>query len=142
MRLSELVEGVKLPEIRKSITQETINSYAEVSKDFNPIHIDPEYAAGTPLGGTIAHGMLVLCCISQMMTNVFGRDWLASGKLNVRFRTPARPGDTVMASGKIIGIKDDENGREVTCDVLCTNEKGDQLITGEAKVKVGKNEGT
>ncbi len=140
MYLSELVEGAKLPEIRKSITQDRIDSYAQVSKDFNPIHIDPDYAAGTPMGGTIAHGMLILAYVSQMMTSAFERNWLTSGKLNVRFRTPARPGDTVTASGKIAQIKDDKDGREVTCDVLCANESGDQLITGEAKVKVGKDE--
>jgi len=140
VHFSELVEGTTLPEIKKYITQDTINSYAQVSKDFNPIHIDPDYAAGTPLGGTIAHGMLILCYVSQMMTGAFERDWLTGGKLNIRFRTPARPGDTVTARGKITGVEDDEDGREVTCDVLCTNESGDQLITGEAKVKVGKNE--
>ena len=59
-QLSGLSEGMNLPELKKVITQQNINLYAEASQDFNPIHIDEEFAKKTPLGGTIAHGMLIL----------------------------------------------------------------------------------
>ena len=138
-QLSKLNEGMNLPEVKKSVSQENINLYAEASQDFNPIHLDEEFARKTPLGGTIAHGMLVLAYISQMMTVAFGQSWLSSGKLNVRFRAPARPGDTITVSGKICGIDKREGQTLVNCSVLCSNQKGESVITGEAKVEVKGN---
>ena len=135
-QLSKLDEGMNLPEIKKSVIQENINLYAEASRDFNPIHIDEEFASKSPLGGTIAHGMLILAYVSQMMTDAFGRSWLAGGKLNVRFKTPARPGDTITVSGKVRKINESEGQTLVDCEVLCNNQKGEAVITGEAKVVV------
>jgi len=135
-QLSELREGMNLPEIKKVITQQNINLYAEASQDFNPIHIDEDFAKKTPLGGTIAHGMLILAYVSQMMSNAFGRSWLTGGKLNVRFKAPARPGDTITVSGKICKLDKSEGQTFVNCDVLCSNQKGESVVTGEAKVRV------
>jgi len=134
--LSELNEGMSLPEIRKRITQENINLYAEASQDFNPVHIDEDFAKKTPLGGTIAHGMLILAYVSQMMTDAFGRSWLVGGRLNVRFRNPARPGDTITVSGKILKVEKTEGQALLNCDVLCHNQNDEPVITGEAKVRV------
>ena len=136
----KLADGMALPEVKKAITQEDINRYAEVSQDFNPIHIDEDFARKTPAGGTIAHGMLILAYVSQMMTAAFGRNWLMGGRLSVRFKAPARPGDTVKVTGKIAKI--DKIGEEtlVNCSVLCSNQKGESIITGEAQVKVRNHE--
>ncbi len=131
-----LREGMKLPELKKSVTQQNINLYAQASRDFNPIHIDENFARNTPLGGTIAHGMLILAYVSELMTAAFGQSWLASGKLNVRFRGPARPGDTIAVGGKIRRIQRTEGENLVTCDVLCQNQNGEPVITGETSVRV------
>ena len=124
------------PQLIKQISQEKINLYAEASGDFNPIHIDEDFAKKTPLGGTIAHGMLVLAYVSQMMASTFGQSWLSGGKLSVRFKTPARPGDTVTVSGKVRTTEPKENETLVTCDVLCQNQDGETIITGEASVRL------
>ncbi len=139
-QLSNLKEGMSLPELKKSIIQENINLYARASQDFNPIHIDEEFAKKTPLGGTIAHGMLILAYISQMMTAAFGRNWLVGGKLNVRFRAPARPGDIITVGGKIRSIEKDQGQTSISCDVLCQNQNGEPIITGETKVRLKSNE--
>ena len=138
--LSQLSEGTNLPEIKRKITQEKINFYAEASRDFNPIHIDESFAKKTPLGGTIAHGMLILAYVSQMMTAAFGKNWLNSGKLEVRFRNPARTGDTVTISGRIAKLEQGKNETLVSCDILCQNQNGEAVITGEASVGVNKDE--
>ena len=139
-QLSELSEGMHLPEVKGMVTQQNINLYAEASQDFNPIHIDEDFAKKTPLGGTIAHGMLILAYVSQMMTAAFGRSWLVGGKLNVKFKTPARPGDTLTVSGKVRKL-DKKNGQTfINCDVLCSNQKGELVITGEAQVEVKNHE--
>ena len=138
--LSRLNEGTNLPEIKRKITQEKINLYAEASGDFNPIHIDESFAKKTPLGGTIAHGMLILAYVSQMMAAAFGQNWLNSGKLEVRFRNPARTGDAITVSGRVAKIEAGEAETLVSCDILCQNQKGETVITGEASVGVKKNE--
>ena len=139
---SDLKEGFSLPELRKHISQDKINNYAEVSKDFNPIHIDEEFARNTPLGGTIAHGMMILAYISQMMTDAFGQDWLSDGNLNVRFKTPARPGDTIIVSGKIRHMKKSDDQTIIACEILCQNQNGEAVITGEATVRAKNDENT
>ena len=136
--LPELEEGVSLPGISKTISQANINRYAEASGDFNPIHIDEDYARKTPLGGTVAHGMMVLAYVSQMMTAAFGEDWLSGGKLDVRFRAPARPGDTIAIGGKVTAVERDENQTRVRCEVLCQNQDGESVITGVAEAKVSR----
>ncbi|MFC1940325.1 MaoC family dehydratase [Chloroflexota bacterium] len=135
-QLSELNEGMSLPEIKRSITQESINLYAEASGDFNPVHIDEEFARKTLFGGTIAHGMLILSYVSQMMTDTFGLDWLTGGKLNVRFKAPARPGDVITVSGRIRKLDKSAEHTTVDCEILCSTQQGEAVITGEAKVEV------
>lgn len=137
-QLSKLTEGMNLPEMKKTVTQHRINLYAEASKDFNPIHIDEDFARKTPLGGTIAHGMLILAYVSQMMSVAFGRSWLTGGKLDVRFRTPARPGDTITVSGRISRIEKNEAQTLIHCDVLCRNQNGESVITGATRVRIEK----
>lgn len=138
-QLSELSEGMSLPGLKKSLTQEQVNLYAEASQDFNPIHIDEDFAKKTPLGGTIAHGMLILAYVSQMMTNAFGRGWLIGGKLNVRFKEPARPGDTIMVGGKISKLEKDSQETVINCYVQCSNQKNELIISGEAELRVKNN---
>ena len=136
----ELKEGASLPIIKKNIVQDNIDRYAKASGDFNPIHIDADYARKTPLGGTVAHGMLILAYISQMMTDAFGHDWLSGGRLNVRFRAPARPGDIITISGTIRRIEKSDGFQMIDCNVLCSNQNDEPVITGDARVKVGDNE--
>ena len=140
LELSRLNEGMALPGLKKVVTQQNINLYAQASRDFNPIHIDQDFAGRTSLGGTIAHGMLILAYISQMMTTAFGQSWLSGGKLNVRFRAPARPGDTITVSGKIRQVTKNEDHTLISCEVLCTNQNGESVITGETQVRVKHNE--
>ena len=138
--ISELKIGQPLPDLKKKIIQEEINLYASASGDFNPIHIDEEFARQTPLGGTVAHGMLVLAYVSQMMTLVFGENWLRGGSLNVRFKAPARPGDMVIVSGKVKKIQTENQNTLVSCEVHCANQQGQAVIIGEASVRIKTNE--
>ena len=134
--LSELKVGLSFPEAYKDIVQKDINLYAKASRDFNPIHIDEDFAKKTPLGGTIAHGMLILAYVSQMMTNAFGKSWLSGGRLNVRFKAPARPGDIIKVQGKINKIQNEGEQNLISCEVLCSNQKDEAVITGEAMVRI------
>jgi 3-hydroxybutyryl-CoA dehydratase len=116
--------------VTRTLTQEMLNAYAEASGDFNPIHIDEEFAKTTPMGGTIAHGMLVLSFLSEMMTGAFRTAWLSTGTLEVRFRAPARPGDTVTARAT---AQEPKNGR-LRYAVECISQTDEVLISGTAEV--------
>jgi 3-hydroxybutyryl-CoA dehydratase len=117
--------------LSRKLTQAGIDRYAVASGDHNPIHIDPAFARTTPLGGTIAHGMLVLATIAEMMTAAFGEAWLRSGKLDVRFRAPARPGDTITAHAQPAGKSEGSSRYKVEC----VSQSGEVLISGTAEVK-------
>jgi len=136
LKLSEIRQGDSLPSVVKHVTQKDISLYAEASGDFNPIHIDESFAAQTPLGGTIAHGMLILAYLSEMLTEAFGDHWLKEGQLSVRFKAPARPQDTITAQGKIDSIEQKEGVSYVNCSVECCNQKGETVISGGAVVKL------
>jgi 3-hydroxybutyryl-CoA dehydratase len=133
--LTEIQKGKALDPVVKHITQEKIKLYAEASGDFNPIHIDESFATRTPLGGTIAHGMLGLAYVSEMMALAFGGNWLSEGKLRAKFKEPARPGDTLTIDGKIDCIEQKDDVSYANCTFECRNQKAEIIVTGEAIVK-------
>jgi 3-hydroxybutyryl-CoA dehydratase len=133
--LTEIQEGKTLSPVVKHITQEKINLYAEASGDFNPIHVDESFAAETPFGGTIAHGMLNLAYVSEMMTSAFGQNWLSGGKLRARFKESARPGDTLTISGKINSIEQQDGVSYANCTFECRNQKDEVIVAGETAAK-------
>jgi 3-hydroxybutyryl-CoA dehydratase len=126
------VSTPEVASVTRTLTQPMLNAYADASGDHNPLHIDEAFAKTTPMGGTIAHGMLVLSFISEMMAGAFGQQWLATGSLDVRFRAPARPGDTVTARATAQEPKD---GR-LRYAVEVVSEGGELLISGTAEVVV------
>ncbi|MBI4233583.1 MAG: MaoC family dehydratase [Chloroflexi bacterium] len=126
--------GEGLPTVAKLVTQEQVRRYAEASGDFNPIHLDPAFAQGTPHGRTVAHGMLVLAFISEMLTQAFGLPWLESGRLKVRFKGVVFPGETVTAYGTIKDVKEEAATLNVACTVGCRNGRGEDVMTGEAEM--------
>lgn len=134
-------EGDTLPTIEKTITQQQIERYADAAGDHNPIHLDPDFATGVEFGGarldgTIAHGMMILAFISEMMTAGFGESWLKSGNLKVRFRGPVYPGETVTAFGSVKRVSTVDGASEITCAVGVRKDNGDISISGDALVRM------
>ena len=126
--------GDDLPSISKVVIQEDIKMYAKASGDHNPLHQDPVFAASTHFGRIVAHGMLVLAYVSEMMTQAFGRHWLETGGLKTRFRAPVYPGDRVATFGEIVKLVEENGDVHLTCYIGCRNEDGDEVINGEAWV--------
>lgn len=129
-------KGEKLPGVEKLVTKEKIAQYAHASGDFNPVHLDEEFAAGTPFGRTIAHGMLILAFLSEMMTRAFQRQWLEGSRLKVRFKAPVYPGDVVTTFGEVKDIQELNGARYATCTVGCRNQRGEEVIIGEARTRI------
>jgi len=126
--------GDTLPELVKEITQEGIGRYASASGDFNPIHVDEEYAKGTPFKGTIAHGLYVFAFLSELMMRNFGKRWTNGGCVDVRFKKPVRPRDTITLR---VTLTDREflGGRSrLVYDAVWANQNQEPVIVGRISV--------
>lgn len=118
--------------VTRLIEQARVDLYARAARDPNPLHSDPVYAATTPFGRPVAHGMLVLALVSEMMAAAFPERWAAGGTLDVRWRSPAMPPVTVTARASVRGVKDGVATYEVTCE----DEAGTQLLSGTASAPI------
>ena len=117
----------------RTVTEHDIELFAEVSGDHNPVHLDEEYAANTPFGGRIAHGILSASFISAVIGNDLpGRGAIYLGQ-TLKFLAPVRIGDTITASVEVIALREEK--RIVTLRTDCTNQHGTLVLTGEAVVK-------
>ncbi|PKB71611.1 MAG: hypothetical protein BZY87_04405 [SAR202 cluster bacterium Io17-Chloro-G6] len=140
-RTEQSGQGVKAPEsalpmISKEINQKQLAAYAKASGDDNPLHLDPEYAAASQFGGIIAHGMLTLAFISEMMAAAHGLDWLASGSLKVRFKGAAYIGGRLETRGNLVK----EQGSSRTYSVGVWNSaSGQGLISGTAGIELNQS---
>ncbi len=134
--MTSMQEGDALPTIEKKITQEQIESYAKASGDFNPIHIDHEFAATSQFGSTIAHGMMIAASLSQMLTEAFREQWLQGGRLKIRFRAPVYPGEGITTFGRVKRNQKKDGNLETTCSVGIRKDNGENSITGDAVISV------
>src|SRR5690606_22367234 len=98
-----------------------------------PVHIDDEYAAGTPFKGRIAHGMLTAAFISAVLGAILPGPGAIYLSQTLRFKAPVRPGDTVRATVRVTAI--DPPRRRVTLDTVCAV-GGKVVVEGEALVMV------
>lgn len=114
------------------VTKTQLVMYAGASGDFNPIHYDEEYARKSGLGGVIAHGMLTMAFVGQMLTDLIGTD----GDLKtfgVRFTGMVRPGDVITCEGVVRETRSEEEKQVVLCDIWASTQKGDKVVTGKAE---------
>jgi 3-hydroxybutyryl-CoA dehydratase len=133
-------DGKILPSVTKTITQEQLQAYAHVSGDGNPLHLDAEFAASTRFGGVIAHGMLTLAFISEMMAACYDRAWLETGGMRVRFKGAAYLNNRVEARGRVTKKEPHLRGNRLECAVSVTNQENEQeLVSGTASVILTKS---
>ena len=117
--------------LRKVVTDEDIEMFAQVSTDRNPVHLDDDYAQDTIFEGRIAHGMLTAGLISAVIGEQLpGHGTIYMGQ-SLKFLAPVRPGDTVVAEVEVIDI--DPAKRRVRLDCRCLVE-GKKVLVGEATV--------
>src|SRR5690348_11436949 len=92
--------GDTIPKLVKSpVSHLQLVRYAGASGDFNPLHTDPKIGEMIGTGGIIAHGMLIMGFVGQMLSDYVGPQALR--KFNVRFRGMTRLGDEITCSGTI-----------------------------------------
>ena len=114
------------------ISEELGRSFAQISGDYNPVHLDEEYARGTIFGKRIAHGMLLGSYISGVLGNDFPGEGTIYLKQDMKFVKPVYYGDTITISVKILD-KDDTRNR-MTLETNCYNQASELVLAGTALV--------
>jgi 3-hydroxybutyryl-CoA dehydratase len=114
-----------------AITDAAVRAFAEVSGDFNPVHLDEAYAARTIFRGRVAHGMLLASHISAVLGDQLPGPGAIYLSQTLEFEHPVRIGVAVKVRVEVIHL--DPGGRRATLSTLCF--VGDQVVArGQAVV--------
>jgi 3-hydroxybutyryl-CoA dehydratase len=124
-------------EVSKTITDEDVRAFAELTGDRNPVHLDEEYAATTRFGRRIAHGMLGASLISTVLASELPGAGSVYLSQTLRFNAPVYLEDTVTARVTVKHVREDKP--VVTLETVCVNQRGERVVEGEAVVLVPKN---
>ena len=112
--------------VHKLCDYATIHRFAVLSDDFNPIHVDREFAAASPMGGIIAHGPLSLGLVFQMLQAELTAE-LKNLFVDVKFRRPVRENDTIAAGGEL------RDGTR-TYAIWVKNQQNEVVVEGVARI--------
>ena len=127
----------------RSISQEDIKTFAHLTGDFNPIHLNADYAATTPFGQTIAHGLLTLARSSGMSIDHPKMRTIAVISLNnVKFHLPVFPGDVLRVKTSIVGKERRGRGKRglITWHRVVLNQHDKTVQEGESVTLVEARE--
>jgi len=125
-------------QISKTITEGDIELFARVTGDFNPVHIDQVYAEKTMFKGRIAHGLLSVGLLSNILGNIlpgYGTIYLSQ---EVKFLAPVRIGDTITARVEVIELIPEKNRAKFR--TTCVNQQGKLVVDGLAWTMPPKKE--
>ena len=124
--------GDSIPELKVTPDKYVPHRYAGASGDFNPIHIDPEFARQVGLPGNILHGLYTMALVARGNAAVAGEDPRALKPLSVQFRGMGMPEQEITVSGT---VKEERDGRVVIDTVA--EQSGNQIIrNAEAELEV------
>jgi acyl dehydratase len=128
--VAELRQGDPMPELRVTPDKYLPHRYAGASGDFNPIHIDPEFAKQVGLPGNILHGLYMMALVARANGELAGGDPGALKRLSVQFRGMGIPEQEIVVSGTVKEV----SGSRVT--VECVAEQGDNQVIRNAEAEV------
>ena len=118
----------------QTISDEMIRSFASLTGDTNPVHLNDTYAAGTRFGRRIAHGMIAAGLISATLANDLPGPGTVYLSQSLQFKAPVYPGDTVTATVEVKHVRADKP--IVTLTTVCANQDNKVVLEGEAVVLV------
>ena len=110
----------------KHVDFQSILDYAALTNDYNPAHVDTDFANNSPMKGIIAHGTMSVALIWQAIKNTLGVEALNRIDLDIRFVRPVRIDDEVTGGGQL------QTGSVDVFDVWVKNQKGEEVIVGTA----------
>ena len=118
----------------RTVTDELIRAFADVSGDYNPIHLDEDFAKSTRFGRRIAHGMLSGAFVSAVLGNEFKEQKIVYLSQTMRFVAPVFLDDTITTTGVVKAIREEKG--IVTLETVCRNQDGNITMNGEAMVMI------
>ncbi|HWC94566.1 MAG TPA: MaoC family dehydratase [Pseudolabrys sp.] len=119
--------------LRKTIDSSDVVGFAEVTGDRNPIHLSEHFAAKTPFGTRIAHGLYTASLISAVLGTRLPGPGAVYISQTLNFRAPVKIGDTVEVNVSVAELLPDKRRARLAC--TCTV-AGETVLDGEAWVKV------
>ena len=129
----------ELTPVVRPLTQERMTAYSEDSANALrglSIHVHPEAAKKAGYGTTVAQGLMSADYVSEMMTELLGKDWFENANLSLAFVRPALCGETLTANGRLIEAL--EHGAVIrrVYEVWCENAAGQAVAAGTATALV------
>jgi acyl dehydratase len=132
MAETKLEPGTELPALTVTPDKYVPHRYAGASGDFNPIHIDPEFAKAVGLPGNILHGLYSMAQVARAATQAAGGDPRALKRLSVQFRGMGRPEVEIKVTGTVRERRDGHVILETVAE-----QDGNQIIrNAEAELQV------
>jgi len=122
-------------EFAKTVTETDIYLYAGITGDFNPAHVNEEYAKNTFFKTRIAHGMLTAGFISAIIANQLPGPGTIYLSQSLSFLAPVRIGDTITGRVEVLELMEKNRVRLKT---TCTNQEGVVVLSGEGLVSPPK----
>lgn len=119
--------------LRRTITAADVRAFADVSGDHNPVHLDAAYAATTPFGRPLMHGVMAAGFFSALFASRLPGPGAIYLSQSLQFRRPVYVGDTLDATITVVAI--DRARRRLKFDTVCTVD-GAVVTTGEAEILV------
>ena len=116
----------------QTISDEMIRSFANLTGDTNPVHLEDAYAAGTRFGRRIAHGMIAAGLISAVLANDLPGPGTVYLSQTLQFKAPVYPGDTITTMVEVKSVRPDKP--IVTLSTICRNQDDKVVLEGEAVV--------
>ena len=137
--IGKTIEELKvgdIGEISKTISESDIYLYAGITGDFNPAHVNEDYAQGTFFKTRIAHGMLVAGLISAVLGSKLPGPGTIYMRQELDFMAPVKIGDTVTARVEVIEINTEK--KRVKLKTTCANQEGTVVLDGQALISPPK----
>lgn len=114
----------------KTISETDVYLFAGITGDFNPMHVNEEFARQTQFKGRIVHGMLSVGLFSGLMAmQLPGPGSIYLGQ-EIKFLKPVRIGDTITSTVTVIEIRKEKKIAKL--ETVCTNQNGETVVTGVA----------
>lgn len=120
----------------KTISESDVYLFAGITGDFNPAHINEEYARESVFKTRIAHGMLTASLISTVLGTKLPGPGTIYLSQDTKFLKPVLIGDTIAAIVKIVDLNKEKN--KVKLETICINQKNETVLEGFALVKAPK----
>lgn len=124
-------------EFAKTVSESDIYAYAGITGDFNPAHVNEEYARTTFFKTRIAHGMLPAGFISNVLGNQLPGPGTVYIRQELNFTAPVKIGDTIRAVVEVTGIDTEKN--RITIKTQCINQDDKIVLDGTGIISPPKN---